>query len=86
MTTPKEGHQPGIIEKLGRENVRNYFLLVAGVFAGLGGLDFAANFVLPALNIMQLHSMDGAAAAGAIATVSGGISAGVEIQRRRLSR
>ncbi|MGA2967785.1 MAG: hypothetical protein ABSD69_01250 [Candidatus Levyibacteriota bacterium] len=74
MNRSKEAHQSGLIEKLGRENVKGYFLLVAGVFAGIGGLDFAANVVLPALHIMQLNSMDGAAAAGVIAAGVGATS------------
>jgi hypothetical protein len=61
-----EGHKPGIVERLGKENVTNYLLILTAIFAGMGLIDIGANCVLPAL-----HSLDGAAGAGLISLGTG---------------
>jgi len=78
-----ESHKPGIIERLGKKELRDYFLYLTVAFAGIGLADVAANIILPALHAIEnLNTLDRAPIIGAISGGFGAISGGFEISRR----
>jgi hypothetical protein len=70
IAQPIERYRERLTEPSGRGQFRTYLLLFAAGFAAIGFADVAVNIFVP-----TLKSLDGAAATGFIATVSGAVSA-----------